>query len=90
MTMIERVAHQLEPQAWAALGTVDTLAYKNRRVSSIRKARNVIEAMRWPTYEMRDAGARRGNWNENELGNELDCADNVWFAMIDQALKDEA
>ena len=53
-------------------------------------ARAAIEAMRWPTYEMRDAGARRGNWNENELGNELDCADNVWFAMIDAALKDEA
>jgi hypothetical protein len=49
---IERVARVLEPQAWAALGIGDTLAYANRRKSSLRKARLAIEAMREPTPEM--------------------------------------
>lgn len=44
--IVERVARVLEPQAWAALGLCDTLAYKNRRTSSLRKARAAIEAMR--------------------------------------------
>lgn len=34
----ETIARILEPQAWAALGIGDTLAYKNRRTSSLRKA----------------------------------------------------
>jgi hypothetical protein len=46
--MIERIARKLEPQAWAALGTGDTLAYANRRKSSLRKAQLAIEAMREP------------------------------------------
>ena len=41
---IEAVARVLEPQAWAALGIGDTLAYKSRRTSSLRKARHVLEA----------------------------------------------
>lgn len=78
-TMIERVARTLEPQAWRALGIGDTLAYKNRRTSSLRKARAAIEAMREPTDAMADEGYRaiaKG-------------ADAVWIAMIDAALKDE-
>jgi hypothetical protein len=39
--MIERVARVLEPQAWAAL-IGDTLAYSNRRTSSLRKARAAV------------------------------------------------
>jgi len=34
----EAVAKKIEPQAWAALSVGDTLAYKNRRTSSLRKA----------------------------------------------------
>jgi hypothetical protein len=41
----EAIAHILEPQAWAALGTVDTLAYKNRR-TSIRKADRILALLR--------------------------------------------
>lgn len=47
--MLERVARVIEPQAWAALGTGDTLAYKNRRTSSLRKARAAIEQMCKPS-----------------------------------------
>ncbi len=53
--MIERIARKLEPQAWAALGIKDTLAYKNRRKSSLRKAKLAIEEMREPTEGMREA-----------------------------------
>lgn len=45
-SMVEKVARTLEKQAWAALGCGDTLAYQNRRTSSLRKARIAIEAMR--------------------------------------------
>jgi len=50
--MIERVARVLEPQAWAALSVGDTLAYANRRKSSLRKAILVIKEMREPTDAM--------------------------------------
>lgn len=42
--LLEQIARVLEPQAWAALGMCDTLAYKNRRESSLRKADRVIAA----------------------------------------------
>lgn len=71
--MVERVARVLEPQAWAALGIGDTLAYKNRRTSSLRKARAVIESMREPTFKM----LRAAN---------TDAAEIVWPRMIDAAL----
>lgn len=45
MDKIEEIARVLEPQAWAALGTGDTLAYKHRRTSSLRKARAAYEVM---------------------------------------------
>ncbi len=48
MTTIEKIARELEPQAWAALGIGDTLAYKNRRKSSLRKAERVVRAIRTP------------------------------------------
>jgi hypothetical protein len=38
----EAIARILEPQAWAALGIGDTLAYKNRRTSSLRKADQIL------------------------------------------------
>lgn len=38
----EVIAKILEPQAWAALGIGDTLAYKNRRTSSLRKADRIL------------------------------------------------
>lgn len=67
-SMIERVARILEPQAWRALGLSDTLAYKNRRTSSLRKARAAIEAMREPTdammrqMEIAGGAGMRGVW----------------------------
>lgn len=77
MNMIEKVAKVLEPQAWAALGTGDTLAYKNRRTSSLRKARLALEAMRKPDDPMRKA------W--------LACSpgQSHWHPMISAALNEE-
>lgn len=43
--VIERVARILEPQAWTAIGTGDTLAYRNRRTSSLRKAKAALNAI---------------------------------------------
>ena len=86
--MVERVARVLEPQAWAALGLCDTLAYKNRRTSSLRKARAAIEAMRDATTGMVD----KGGWAATE-GGAVDCDGEftiypmpIWRAMIDAAL----
>lgn len=53
--MVELVGRVLEPQAWTALGLGDTLTYKNRRTSSLRKARAAIEAMMEPTDDMVEA-----------------------------------
>lgn len=53
--MIERVARRLEPLAWAALGAGDTLDYRNRRETSLHKARDAMEAMMEPTHAMEDA-----------------------------------
>jgi len=38
----DMVARVLEPQAWAALGVGDSLAYKSRRTSSERKAAKIL------------------------------------------------
>lgn len=75
--MVDRVARILEPQAWAALGAGDTLAYKNRRTSSLRKARAAIEGMREPTDAMIDAGAKEYTVLM------------MWQAAIDAALKEQ-
>jgi hypothetical protein len=81
---IYRIARVLEPQAWAALGTGDTLAYKNRRTSSLRKARAALEAIMEPT----DAMLRRGSaaaevcddgWESNA----------TWMAMINAAVEEQ-
>lgn len=48
MTTMRTLAEILEPQAWAALGTGDTLAYANRRKSSLRKAKAVLTALLEP------------------------------------------
>lgn len=45
MSPAEIIARQVEPQAWAALGVGDTLAYCNRRVSSERKAARILAAL---------------------------------------------
>lgn len=42
----EDVARVLEPQAWAAVGVADTLAYLNRRTSSLRKADRILALLR--------------------------------------------
>lgn len=79
LSMVERVARQLEPQAWAALGIGDTLAYSNRRTSSLRKARKAIGAMREPTKLMLMASGIHGTTNKSK-----------YQAMIDEALKEPA
>jgi hypothetical protein len=76
--MIEKVAKVLEPQAWAALGIGDTLAYKSRRTSSLRKARAAIEALREPTNDM--------VWAHEVPHYGPDEAREAWQAMIDAAL----
>jgi hypothetical protein len=83
--MVERVARILEPQAWAALGLCDTIAYQNRRTSSLRKARAAIQAMRKPTPDMYVAAyaANGGKWTDDEF----EPPPNVcWPAMTDAAL----
>jgi hypothetical protein len=80
MTMVERIAHILEPQAWVALGAGDTLAYKNRRTSSIRKAIAVLKVMVEPNDEMINEAWRliRSNLRYEE----------VYSHMIDAAIKE--
>lgn len=74
--MVERMARKLEPQAWAALGTGDTLAYANRRTSSLRKARSVLEEMKNYRGEVEEALDRvPGGWGRGS-----------WIAGIDAAL----
>jgi hypothetical protein len=95
-SMVERVAKAIVAELGRQEGYDDPkaimpglkISYLDQgEVDMGKVARAAIEAMRWPTDGMRSAGARRGNWSENELGNEWDCADNVWFAMIDKALE---
>ena len=78
--MVERGARLLERQAWAVLGTGgDTLAYKNRRTSSLRKSRLFIEAMREPTPAM--IGACRFGYSSERL--------DTWSRMITAALGED-
>lgn len=77
---LEAIARVLEPQAWAALGHADTLAYKNRRTSSLRKARAALMAIREPTEAM-----MFGGWGPTMAdGENTPLA--VWRAMIDHIL----
>lgn len=87
-SMVERVARILEPQAWAALGVGDSLAYKHRRTSSLRKARKAIEAMRIPTMQMIsavDKAEENGPWCAAAFEH-MDW-DDAWTVAIDEALK---
>lgn len=77
MTMVERCARKIEPLAWAALGVTDTQAHARKRESSLRKARDVLEAMREPSAEM----ANEGRWPAEDDG-PVAC----WKAMIAAAL----
>lgn len=85
--VLERVARALEPQAWAALGTGDTLAYKNRRVSSLRKARAAIEAIREPTEEMMQAACDAA-FQPVSLTSE-EAYELGWRSMIDAILNEK-
>lgn len=82
MSKIEEVARIIEPQAWAALGIGDTLAYKNRRKSSLRKALAAIRALREPDEGMLVAGQWAG------IGSGV--ATSVWQTLIDAILSSEA
>ena len=48
----EQIARVIEPQAWAALGIGDTLVYKNRRTSSLRKADRIIASLAAGGYQI--------------------------------------
>jgi hypothetical protein len=87
--MVERVARILEPQAWAALGTGDTLAYRNRRTSSLRKARAVLTALREPSNTTMTAGAQKLHGFIHGKTDPKSGAWQVWQAMINAALKGE-
>lgn len=79
----ETLARILEPQAWAALGIGDTLAYKNRRTSSLRKAAAILAVLSDPTDVMLTAGARSiGNTARSET-NHMVRARACWKAMWD-------
>ncbi len=86
--MIEKAARILEPLAWAALGTGDTLAYKNRRTSSLRKARAVLQALMKPTFAMKMAGAEAITAEHMKAMANYDAADDAWQAMIRAALEE--
>lgn len=77
----ERIARRLEPKAWAALGTGDSLAHRNRRTSSLRKADAVLEELREPDEGM--LIAFHDAWQDGK-----DFADQ-WRAVIDHARKEE-
>lgn len=74
-SMVERVARIIEPQAWTALGLCDTLAYKARRTSSLRKARAIIAAMREPTRSMTEHPSYiNGEWSRRTVEAYIDAA----------------
>jgi len=86
--MIEKAARILEPQAWAALGTGDTLAYKNRRTSSLRKARAVLQALMDPTPGMAKHGAQEYAMTHQRPNIAEKNAAAIWQAMIRAALEE--
>lgn len=82
MTMIEKVAIALAPQAWACYGRmIDNVAQSSRRKASLRHARLAIEAMREPTDEMQMI--------YYELNHKCGTFDvSTWERSIDAALKE--
>lgn len=91
--MVERVARELEPLAWRALGLCDTLAYASRRTSSLRKARRALKALREPTQAMIELGSCQTHAPgvnpraARPLAHIM--ARDCWRAMIDAALAEE-
>lgn len=99
MTMVEKIARALEPIAWAKLGIGDTLAQKNRRTSSLRKARRILEG---PLMEPTEAMVRNaidaipmdkytvawpGGGKQRVSLSTDECA-TIWRAMITKALSE--
>lgn len=91
-SMIERVARVLEPQAWTVAGEADSIAYRNRRTASLRKARAAIEAMREPTAASVSAGALIPiqTFEGPEATVLSEEAGEIYRTMIDAALKETA
>jgi len=58
-TMLEQLARTLEPRAWAALNSGDTFASKCRRISSLRKARAILNELKTPTEGMVKAARKK-------------------------------
>jgi|WetSurMetagenome_2_1015567.scaffolds.fasta_scaffold15328_2 hypothetical protein len=48
--MIERIARELAPLAWAALDLGDTQNHASRRSASLRQARRIVGVIREQTY----------------------------------------
>jgi len=85
-TMLERLARTLEPRAWAALDFGDTLAFKNRRTSSLRKARAILNELKQPSEGMVEAGRSADVWTYG--GKQYASAEEHWRAMIDHVLNE--
>lgn len=80
--MIERVARALAPTSWAALGTGDTLAHKNRRTASTRHARLAIAAMREITDAMIDAAFDHPDQMDHQQS-DANAFERQWKTAID-------
>lgn len=53
---------------------------------ALRVARSIIEEFRDPSEAMKDAGAAAGDWHPAVGRIDVDCAGDVWRAMVDAAL----
>lgn len=86
--VVERVARALAPAAWAALGTADTLAQKNRRQASLRHAKKAIAAMDRLSPEMLLVGARYAGFHTAAQGGHVQDFNHGWQAVIATLLED--
>lgn len=90
MTLVERVAREIDPEAWSLfiIPLWPTRAARKRR--ALGKALAAIEAMREPTEAMCDAEPAGGfdiYWGYEADGRAWTPKD-VWHAMIDVAMNE--
>ncbi len=81
---IEAVARALAPMAWAALGTGDTLAQKNRRQASLRHASAAILAFTAALREPSEGIVRAAESRQASVHESLP-ADEALRAMLTRA-----
>lgn len=78
MSARDVISRQIEPQAWAALGIGDTIAYRNRRTSSERKADRIIAALTAAGYVILSPDEVRGIRDEAKAEGLEEAADYCW------------